>query len=405
MGIISSFFSVFDTPTETKNITVPRHSEAVIEAAIRADTEGDFSGTSVSAVYCAARVIAEGLAVAPCHLVNRGARGQTLATDNSLYYLLHDSPNSRQTSYEFREQIGLHLALNGNAHVWINRSRATGEILELLPLDPGVVTQVIDPANLGAPVRYFIFGREVAASEIWHLKGPSWLSYQGIATLAAARSAIRLAKATEVFGSKLFENGARPGGIVTIGSTTTQEKINDIRTMWAAQYSGANNSHRTAFLTGDVNYTPLSSTANDAQAIEARRFQVEEICRYFRVSPTKVFHMIGSQSYASVEQSHIAHDQDTDAHWHQRFCQSANKALLTDKDRRNGLSITIDNRDFLRGTAVERMTYYTAGIGAGIFSRNEAREMEGFDRSDDPEADKLTPAANLFGGPSLASDK
>jgi phage portal protein BeeE len=115
------------------------------------------------------------------------------------------------------------------------------------------------------------------------------------------------------------------------------------------------------------------------------------------VSPTKVFASDGSQSYASVEQAHIAHDQDTDAQWHERFVQSANKALLTPKEREQGLRVMIDNRAALRGTAVDRMTYYTAGIAAGIITRNEAREMEGYDRHDDPAADALTPAANLFG--------
>jgi HK97 family phage portal protein len=180
------------------------------------------------------------------------------------------------------------------------------------------------------------------------------------------------------------------------GVPLTEPQIAAFKEQWAAQQQGVGNAHRTMFLTGAFNYTPMGTTANDAQWIESRRFQIEEICRFFRVSPIKVFEQLGSQSYASVEQAHIAHDQDTDLHWHERFCQSANKALLTPKERASGLCVSLDNRSILRGTAGERMSYYSAGIQAGLLTRNECREMEGFDKSDDPLANQLTPAANLF---------
>jgi HK97 family phage portal protein len=185
----------------------------------------------------------------------------------------------------------------------------------------------------------------------------------------------------------------------------TPEQRADLKRSWEQQYSGTGNAHKTALLTGDFQYHPLGSTANEAQFIEARKFQIEEICRFFRVSPTKLFHNAGSQSYASVEQAHIAHDADTDAHWHTRFVQSANKTLLTQKERAQGYQIILDNRDFLRGTAVERMQYYQIGRAIGVLSANEIREMEGFERSADPAADQLAPAANLFGGNDGGADR
>jgi HK97 family phage portal protein len=389
-------------PAETKStatgVPVPQHSADTIEKAVREATSGDLS-FKVSAVHACARVIAEGLALPPCYLHRVGPGGKTAALDHPLYRLMNAAPNERQTSYEFREQLGYHLALNSNAHVFINRSPRTGEVLELLPCDPGAVTIDVDSSRLGAPLNYTLYGVPVPLSQIWHLKGPSWLSWTGMSTLHEARSAIGLASATERYGANLFTNGARPGGLLApaAGVALTADQVAEIKAMWKAQASGLGNAHKTILMTAGVEFTPMASNANDAQWIESRRFQIEEICRFFRVSPTKVFQSLGSQSYASVEQAHIAHDQDTDAHWHERFVQSANKALLTDKDRRAGLAISLDNRSFLRGTANERMTYYTAGIAAGIITRNEARELEGFDRSDDPQADVLSPAANLFG--------
>ncbi|MET0373692.1 MAG: phage portal protein, partial [Rhizorhabdus sp.] len=286
--------------------------------------------------------------------------------------------------------------LNGNAHVWVNR--VGQEVRELLPLDPGSVSMNVDQSRLGGAVSYTLYGTPMPAGAIWHLKGPSWLSWDGMSTLNNARAAIGLSRATQSYGANLFKNGARPGGILNpTGAPLTPEQVAELKAMWSAQATGVGNAHKTILLTAPVDYTPLASNANDAQWIESRRFQIEEVCRFFRVSPTKAFQQIGSQSYASVEQSHLAHDQDTDAHWHTRFVQSANKALLTDKERASGLTISIDNRDFLRGTAKERMEYYKMGIEVGMFTRNEAREMEGFGSSDDPSADVLTPAVNLFG--------
>ena len=383
--------------------TIALRSEGEIEDQLRELSEGDRRFT-VSAVHACARVIAEGLALPPCYVHKAGAGGKTLATSHPLFALLNASPNARQTSYEFREQLGYHLALNSNAYVYVTRS-ATGAVLELMPCDPGMVEVWCDTSKLGNPVQYYLFGQPVPRANIWHLKGPAWLSWTGMSTVQEARKAIGLAAATETFGAKLFTNGAKPGGIISPNGQAplTPAQMLELKELWQAQAQGVGNAHKTMFLNAPVDFKSMASTANEAQFIEARRFQLEEICRYFRVSPTKVMQQLGSQSYASVEQAHISHDQDTDAHWHERFVQSANKALLSDKERRQGFAIAIDNRAALRGTAVERMTYYNSGIASGIFTRNEAREMEGFDRSTDPEADKLTPAANLF-GPKTASD-
>lgn len=406
MGILSKVadFLAFPEPLplERKDgtvvtTTVPQMSADAVEAML---LDGSFDAPCafrIAAVMACARVIAEGLALPPCYLHRTSGSGKLLATNHPLYPLLNQSPNERQTSYEFREMLGYHLALDGNAYVFVNRS-VDGTVLELLPCDPGSVTVDVDQSGLFRPVTYFLYGQPIPAANMWHLKGPAWLSWRGLNTIGEARDAIGLASATQTYGAKLFQNAARPGAIVSPkDGVLTTDQAAAIRAQWSAQYQGVNNAHKTVLLTAPLNVQMLASNADEAQWTESRRFQIEEICRYFRVSPVKVFQQLGSQSYASVEQAHIAHDQDTDAHWHERYVQSANKSLLTQAERRRGYTVGIDNRSILRGTAGERMAYYTAGIAAGIITRNEAREMEGFDPSEDPSADQLTPAQNVFG--------
>ncbi|ATI54163.1 phage portal protein [Sphingomonas melonis] len=402
MGFWSSLDSfIFGPLPETKGGTpVPVHSPDAVEAALRADLgdEGLLSDR-VSAVHACARVIAEGLAQPPCFLHRDTGTGMVRATDHALHSLLAESPNERQTSYEFREQLGWHLALYSEAFVFINRGpTGVGAIRELLPCDPGQATVEADESRLGGPVTYRIYGVQVPSNQVWHLKGPAMRSWKGMSTLTAARRAIGLAESTETFGAATFKNGAKPGGLITpVGEAQwTETQLAQIKAAWNAS-RGAANAHKTVAMNAPISFTPMANNASDSQWIEARRFQIEEICRYFRVSPTKVFHTMGSQSYASVEQAHIAHDQDTDAHWHERFVQSANKALLTPAERKQGYRVMIDNRAALRGTAKERMEYYQLGLLNGILTPNEVRELEGFDRSSDPAADQLRPAANLYG--------
>lgn len=371
---------------------VVQRSEAEIDAA-RAN-EADYGGLT-SIVYACARVISEGLALPPVYVQQVTAGGRRYATEHPLYQRLNLSPNLTQTSYDLRQVMGWHAAVTGNAYAWINRSRTGGEILEIVPLDPSEVSR-LDPVAIGAQPTFTVSGRPVANRDIWHLKGPSAHRLYGLDTRSEAQRAILLAAVAETFGTDLFRNRAALEGIIGIDGPVDQDQLAALREAWQRR-NGPGKRGGVAFLPANLRYQALSATATDSQWLETRRNQVEEICRFFRVSPTKVFHSAGSQSYASVEQAHIAHDQDTDAHWHARFCQSATIALLSEEDRRAGYQIVIDNRDYLRGTANERATYYNAGITGGWMTRNEAREAEGYARSTDPTADQLTPAANVFG--------
>jgi HK97 family phage portal protein len=245
----------------------------------------------------------------------------------------------------------------------------------------------------------------VANADIWHFRGPSHDRHGGANLMRVASRAIMLASVAESFGIDLFKNRAALEGIISPDGQLDQTAFDRLKESFAEKQTATGRKGSTAFFPTGIKYTPVSATATDAQWLETRRYQVEEICRYFRVSPAKVFSTLGSQSYASVEQAHIAHDADTDAHWHERFAQSATKSLLTVEERRKGFAVVIDNRAALRGTAMERATYYNAGITGGWMTRNEAREAEGYDRSLDPDADKLTPAANLFGPKTDGSQK
>lgn len=408
MGILSNIKSFLDMPLAIDTKSAGNYVQAPANRSpqeISALVEANFGGFGSeenfvnSVVYACSRVIAEGLALPDCYVRQTVGNKRKLAQNHPLFTLLNSVPNDRQTSYGMREFMGLHASRHGDAFVFINRSQRTGEILELLPCDNGYVSVQVNDSKLFNPLQYYLFGQPVPAANIWHFKGPSWLTFKGQNTVGEAHRAIGLANATETYGTNLFKNGAKPGGIVAPkdGTVLDDAQVQAFKEQWSAQQQGVNNAHKTLFLTGPVGYTPMGTTANDAQWIDSRRYQIEEICRYFRVSPAKVFQNLGSQSYASVEQAHIAHQFDTDQQWQARFVQSANQALLTKEERAQGFAISLDNRAVLNGTtAAERMSYWVAGISVGMFTQNEARMGEGYDAVDDPEADKLKQAVNVM---------
>lgn len=349
-------------------------------------------------VLACARVIAEGLAQVPARVhQTRPDGGRVSLGDHPVSMLLGKRPNPWQTGFELREQIGLHLALCGNAFVMM--TRALGDLVELYAFEPGSVT-VEQRADLSLDYRVTAKGGmyvNVPASMMWHLRGPSWNGYLGMDAVAQARNAIGLGIATERFASGLFSNGARPGGLLSTEQQLSPEQMAALRDQWAAQQAGVGNAMRTALLTGGIKFQSLSQTPEEAQFIESRKFAVVEVCRAMRVNPIMVMHNDEQASYSSVEQRFIAHHRDTLAPWFERFEASADVNLFTEQEQRAGLYLKLDGNALMRGTAKDRYEAYEVMLRNGVVSRNEVRAWEDWEPYPDQEFDRPTPAANIYG--------
>ncbi len=384
--------SVTATPQQVR-------ADLIADSTTSTATVNHKTALQISAALCCARVIAEGLAQVPCKVLKEDARGSQIeARDHPLFNILSRRPNDWQTSFELREQIGMHLAFTNNAYVYINR--ALGQIAELYAFDPESV-EVTQSEDMVLAYKVSVGGqsRTIPAMDIWHLRGPSWNGFKGNDAIKLAAKTLGLSVATETYGAKLFENGARPGGILTTrsgGQPLTPDQRKQIIDLWQQQHRGADNAHKTVMLPYDLDFTVVSGTADEAQWIENRKFLIEEICRFFRVLPIMVMQS-GATSYASVEQLFLAHLTHTLMPWYERFEQSAENALLTPEEVEAGYRIKLNANALLRGSTAERTAYYNAMVTLGIMSANDVRAKEDMPLSSDPEADKLRGAANLFG--------
>lgn len=336
---------------------------------------------AVTAMACA-RVISEGLAQVPLKVFQaRSTGGSDVLYDHPLYEVLHNAPNEIQTSYEWREMCGLHLSFAGGAYSFINRVR--GDVVELLPYEPNAV-EPIKRTDGGLEYKLSLASGEqviVSASDMLHIRGISWNGFEGLEGIKIAREAIGLAVATERHGSKLFSNGAHPGGILySDASNLPAETRKAIRESWDDTQTGLTNSHKTAILWGGLKWMSTATANDQAQFLETRAFQVEEVCRAFRVMPIMVGHSDKAATYASAEQMFLAHVVHTLGPWYARVEQAYNKQLITREERAKGIYVKHIVSGLLRGAHKDRAEYYAKALGSGgsqaWMSADEVRALE-----------------------------
>ena len=348
----------------------------------------------VSTVLRCTQVIADGLSTVPLKLYRQGTDGSRRPEPaHPLYDLLSVAPNDWQTSVEYRETLAFHLVLTGNAYSYVGQVR--NEIAELIPLEPARV-EVKQENNWS--LRYWYTGldgrrEELQAASVWHLRGPSWNSWMGLEAVRLAREAIGLSMALEESHASLHRNGVKPGGIYSVEGVLSKEQ-HKLLTEWIGQnYAATRNDGKPLILDRAAKWVSLSMTGVDAQHLETRKYQVEEICRAFGVLPIMVGYSDKTATYASAEQMFIAHAVHTIRPWHRRVEASARVALLTPEERRSGLYLKYQDNELLRGAAKDRAEYYAKALGSGgakgWMTQNDVRACEDMDRSDDPKADEL----------------
>ncbi len=328
-----------------------------------------------SAVLACTRVIAEGIAQVPLKVYrDKGADGRELASSHWAYDLLHRAPNAWQTSFEFREQLTWHAVLAGNGLALKNV--VNGRVTELLPLEP----QWVQPKQLPDwsvvyQVRLPDGGDSFTLSQdqVFHLRGPAWQSWLGLDATKLAREAIGIALAAEETHGRFFGNGVRPSGVLQSDQDIGEEAVKRLKAQMEENYGGGANAFKTLILTAGLKWQQVMMSAIDAQLLETRNFQVEEIARMLRVMPM----MIGAHQkvagYASVEQFFLAHVVHTLGPWVERWEQALQRDVF---GGRSDVYAKFTMTGLLRGDAKSRAALYHYGITDGWLTRNEVRELE-----------------------------
>lgn len=339
---------------------------------IRVDSDTALQSTVVLAC---ARVLAESIASLPLHLYEYTPDGgKSPAREHPLYRRLHVAPNSWQTAFEWREQQVLWLALWGNSYNLLIPGEQ-GFATELWPMHPSrMKPERIENGRLRYKYRNESGKEEIyTQDQIMHIR---WLSDDGVngmIPVELARDAIGLARACEIHGARFFGNGARPGFVLTTENDMKPEAASMLRDNWERMHRGADRANRTAVLFGGLKPMELASSNNqESQFLETRRFQIEEICRLYRVPP----HLVGDlsrSSFSNIEQQSIDFVQHTLLPWLRRFENAFARDLIVEDDR---YFAEFDTRGLLRGDAAARAAYYSSMYNLGVASINEIRAWE-----------------------------
>lgn len=343
------------------------------------------SAFKVTAFFSCIRKISQGCAQVPFKLFQSteqsGLTRIAPAREHYLYDKMAARPNPWTTSYEFRETLAIHAAL-GNAYVFKNRGVATGKLHELIILNPARV-QKIQKDDFSIVFR--VTGKsgeakEFPADAIWHVRGPSLDGLLGMDTLKLAREALGLAIATESTHSQLHANGVRTSGTYSIEGPLTPDQYRQLKEWLIKEAAGADNAGMPLILDRGAKWLATNMTGLDAQHLETRRFQIEEVCRVMDVIPLMVGYNDKASTYASAEQMFLAHVVHTLMPWYARIEQSADAYLLTDAERADGLYFKFVAGGLLRGAAKDRAEYFAKALGAGggpaWMTQDEVRDLE-----------------------------
>lgn len=335
----------------------------------------------MTAVYSCVRILSEGVASLPLHVYryNDGG-GKVKATDHPLYFLLHDEPNPEMTSFVFRETLMTHLLLWGNAYAQIIRN-GKGEVIALYPLMPNRMS--VDRNEHGEIYYSYNTSREDAPTlekgsvklsnrDVLHIPGLGFDGLVGYSPIAMAKNSIGMAIACEEYGAKFFANGATPGGILEHPGTVKDP--GKVRASWNAAFGGSSNSNKVAVLEEGMKYSPISISPEQAQFLETRKFQINEIARIFRVPP----HMVGDlekSSFSNIEQQSLEYVKYTLDPWVVRWEQAISRALFT-SDEKKELFCNFNLEGLLRGDYESRMNGYATARQNGWMSANDIRQLE-----------------------------
>lgn len=388
MAIFNGFFRSRDKPTN-------RTAGSGYSFFFGSSTSGKYvterSSMQMTAVYSCVRILSEAVASLPLQFYRYTSDGgKEKATDRPLYFLLHDEPNPEMTSFIFRETLMTHLLLWGNAYAQIIRN-GKGEVVALYPLMPDRMTvdrdehgklyyeyTVLDADDVNGRRGTNKVGRTVKLKpyEVLHIPGLGFDGLVGYSPIAMAKNAIGLAIAAEEYGSTFFANGAQPSGVLEHPGTL--QDPGKIRDSWQSTFGGSGNANKIAVLEEGMKYAPISIPPDQAQFLETRKFQIDEIARIFRVPP----HMVGDldkSSFSNIEQQSLEFVKYTLDPWVCRWEQAMVKVLLKPEEKRDYFfKFNVDG--LLRGDYESRMNGYAIARQNGWMSANDIRELENLDR-------------------------
>lgn len=354
---------------------------------------GPDAALQIATVWACIRLIAETISTLPMLVYRSGADGgRTVAKDHSLYELLHDSPHFDFTAVEFWEGVAVSLCVAGNAFAEkLYMSPRTAEnpnprIIALDPLSADRVEVFRTPAG-ARRYRYQEDGkrsREIAEEDMFHVRGFGNGGDLGLSPISYARETLFTARRANSAASKLYGSNMRHEGLIEMDQVMKAEQRKDAKeNILDPILQGGS-----GILEAGMKFHSLTMSARDAQMLETLSFQIEEICRWFRIPPFMIGHTQKSTSWGTgLEQQNLGFLTYSLRPYLSRIEQTIRRSLISPAERKTIIA-EFKVEGLLRADTQTRMTTYATGVQNGIYTRNEVRGWENL--PPDPEGGTLT---------------
>lgn len=376
MASLSGFFGFFgfgnggDTAKAGTQIQKAPQSDS--ETVVRFDT-----AMSVSAFWASSRLLSEAVAGMPIKAFNISPDTNVKVpnTDYELWKLINFKPNKRQTRTEFFEQIMLNLVVHGNSFVAIDKT-ARGKIISLTPI-PADQVEVILMEDGDLVYQYSTLNSEIkvfAESSMWHIKlfGNGVI---GLSPLKYAAKALGISLDLEKRVSKLAKNGGRTSGVLTFDQQLKPEQRTAFRESFKNMVEGAD--EELFVLEAGMAYHQLSLSPSDMQALENRRFALEDIARFMGVPSVLINDTAGSTVWGSgIGQIMEGFYKLNLRPYLERIESSMKRKLMPESDWQK-IEIEFDFNALLRADPKTMADTLSVKINSAQATPNEARAIQG----------------------------
>jgi len=337
------------------------------------------NATQITAFWSAVNTISDTLAELPIKLIqNLDDGSQAAVRGHPALQRIKMSPNSFMSAVVLRSTVQAHVLTWGNGYIWIRRN-AMQEPMELWPLQPSDTRPIVKADGTLVFQTRFRFDnvslspqQEIPASEVLHFPALSRNGIIGMSIIGEQREMLGATLAAQRFGSRFFANGAHAGGLLSFPG-----KINDpdkIRRQ-IEKKTGGENAHRLLVLDGDAKYQQFAVPPEDAQFLQTREFEVDEIGRMFRL-PLHFLNKMGQATFNNLEMMGTHFVQFTMMPWIVRWEQELTRKLLTPDEIADGLVFKFNVAALIRGDIKTRSEVHAKGIQNGWVTRNEVRAFE-----------------------------
>lgn len=324
----------------------------------------------IATVLSCVNIKANALAVIPIKTYRKTDKGREQVTSHSIYNLLNKAPNPDLVVSLYKKMISQDLDLRGNHYSQIVRD-GLGNIKALYPLQSDKMEVLTHKGK-----KLFKYdGTPVRNDQILHVFDiPDVTGHKGLSRIEYAKESLKFANSASKHGNKLFDNQATPSGAFSHGSELTDVAYERLKETLANRTAGVDNAGKTLLLEGGLTYVPMSITNSDAQWLESRKLNREEICSIFGI-PSSMVNDTANTAYGNLEQKYLEFYTGTVFPLTTILEEVFWLSLLREHEQKDH-SVKFKYNTMLRVDAETRSKYYETRFNTGSITPNEIREYE-----------------------------